>query len=177
MQSSTRRWNRLDIEGHEDLELHQAASLVAIGVVAAGEERYSYRATLTHDWDFLHLTVGSGDGRALSVHRSPTGLWSVDGQDRDDLSDAFDIDLSFSPFTNTLPIRRLDLDLGASAEIVCAYVDTPSLEVTTDPQRYTRLDTHLYLYESMDSDFSREITVDDDGLVVGYPGLFAVERD
>lgn len=175
MHSLTRRWTRLDQEGHEDLELHHAASLVAVGAVEAGQERYSYRASLTHDWDFLHLTVGSGDGRALSVHRSPAGVWSVDAQDREDLADAVDIDLSFSPFTNTLPIRRLDLDLGASAEIVCAYVDTPSLQVTTDPQRYTRLDTHLYLYESMDSDFTREITVDDQGLVVGYPGLFTVE--
>ncbi|MFV2144347.1 putative glycolipid-binding domain-containing protein [Isoptericola sp. G70] len=28
------------------------------------------------------------------------------------------------------------------------------------------------MYESRDSDFRREITVDGDGLVVDYPGLF-----
>ena len=29
-----------------------------------------------------------------------------------------------------------------------------------------------YLFESLDSDFSREITVDQSGFVVDYPGLF-----
>jgi hypothetical protein len=47
------------------------------------------------------------------------------------------------------------------------------LSVTTDPQRYTRLETgKRYRYESLDSDFVREIDIDDDGLVVTYPGLF-----
>lgn len=74
--------------------------------------------------------------------------------------------------TNTLPIRRLGLAVGESADIVTVYVDHESFTVTTDPQRYTRLDTDRYLYESRDGDFRREITVDDDGLVVDYPGLF-----
>jgi hypothetical protein len=85
---------------------------------------------------------------------------------------AVDIDLAFSPFTNTLPIRRLNLPVGSSAEIVTAYVEALSLRVTPDPQRYTRLATDEYLYESLDTDFSRRITVDADGFVLDYPGLF-----
>jgi hypothetical protein len=44
---------------------------------------------------------------------------------------------------------------------------------TFDPQRYTRLADHEYRYESRDSDFERVVTVDEHGLVVTYPGLFA----
>ena len=45
--------------------------------------------------------------------------------------------------------------------------------VTTDRQRYTCLEPdRRYRYESLDRDFTREIEVDDDGLVVTYPGLF-----
>jgi len=45
--------------------------------------------------------------------------------------------------------------------------------VTIDPQRYTCLEPmRRYRYESLDSDFTREIEVDLDGLVVVYPGLF-----
>jgi uncharacterized protein len=51
-------------------------------------------------------------------------------------------------------------------------VGFPELEVIPDPQRYTRLATNTWLYESLDSDFSREIKVDDDGFVIDYPGLF-----
>jgi hypothetical protein len=44
--------------------------------------------------------------------------------------------------------------------------------VTPDPQAYTRTAINLYLYESLDGDFSREITVDADGFLIDYPGLY-----
>jgi hypothetical protein len=43
----------------------------------------------------------------------------------------------------------------------------------SDRQRYTCLEPlRAYRYESLDSDFVREIQVDQNGLVVTYPGLF-----
>jgi hypothetical protein len=51
-------------------------------------------------------------------------------------------------------------------------VSFPDLEPLADPQRYTRLDEDLYLYESLDSDFTAELTVDARGYVLEYPGLF-----
>ena len=49
----------------------------------------------------------------------------------------------------------------------------PALTLTTDPQRYTCLEPlKRYRYESIDSDFMREIEVDRRGIVVTYPGLF-----
>jgi len=82
------------------------------------------------------------------------------------------IDLSASPFTNTLPVRRCNLAIGESIDIIAAYVAFPELTLTPDPQRYTRLDALIYRYESLDSDFTRDIEVDGNGLVVNYPGLF-----
>jgi uncharacterized protein len=89
------------------------------------------------------------------------------------LAGAIDIDISITPFTNTLPIRRLRLQTGQSQEILVAYVQLPGLAVTTDRQRYTcREPDRRYRYESLDGDFTREIEVDGHGLVVTYPGLF-----
>ena len=49
----------------------------------------------------------------------------------------------------------------------------PGLTLTTDRQRYTCLEPgKLYRYESIDSAFTRDIEIDDHGLVVTYPGLF-----
>ena len=49
----------------------------------------------------------------------------------------------------------------------------PALTLTTDPQRYTCLEARKrYRYESIDSDFTRDIEVDNRALVVTYPGLF-----
>ena len=84
-----------------------------------------------------------------------------------------DVDLALTPFTNTLPIRRLGLGTGESAEIRVAYVELPAFAVTTDPQRYTCLEPERrYRYESLESGFVREIDIDVNGLVVTYPGLF-----
>ena len=75
--------------------------------------------------------------------------------------------------SNTLPIRRLRLQPGQSEEILAVYVQLPGLTVTTDRQRYTCLEPgRLYRYESIDSEFTRDIEVDDQALVVTYPGLF-----
>jgi hypothetical protein len=74
--------------------------------------------------------------------------------------------------TNTLPIRRLRLAIGECAEITAAYIAFPELTVSPNPQRYTRLSSDRYRYESLDTDFVREITVDEHGIVITYPDLF-----
>lgn len=137
------------------------------------DEPIEYTLRATSAWQFTRLSLTVGD-RQLRVERTADG-WTDDGQPRPDLSAAREVDLSLSPFSNTLPIRRLELPIGASAEIVTAYIDLPAGTVSTDPQRYTRTAAQEYLYESLDSDFSRTITVDGAGLVVDYPGLFARE--
>ena len=77
-----------------------------------------------------------------------------------------------------LPIRRLALAEGASAEILAAYVPLPA-EVTGPfvpkpaPQRYTCLEQdRLYRYEGLFRGFSAELRVDAHGLVLDYPETF-----
>lgn len=156
----------------ERLSLTEDASVRAHAHVEIGEATYEYDAVLDAEWGFRALRIEAGDGRVLELRHDASGWWTENRMVRPDLSDAVDIDLSFSPFTNTLPIRRLDLPIGGEAEIVTAYVASPSLAVLPDPQRYTRLSPDRYLYESLDSDFEREILVDADGMVLDYPGLF-----
>ena len=78
-----------------------------------------------------------------------------------------------TPFTNTLPIRRHGLAAGQAETIQVVCVRFPELEVTSNRQRYTCLEPkQRYRFESLDSDFTREIEVDENGLVVTYPGPF-----
>ena len=157
---------RLSLRSHEGLIVAESTVGLTAGVV-------DYVAVLGADFTFQTLGLEvPGTGRRLTLDRTTRGAWAVDGRSRPDLAGAFEIDLAVSPFTNTLPIRRLGLAVGESADITTAYVDFPSLEVLADPQRYTRLAATTYRYESRDTDFTREIMVDDDGLVLDYPGLF-----
>lgn len=84
--------------------------------------------------------------------------------------DCVDIDLSFTPATNTLPIRRLGLDVGEEAEIYVAWLVWPELSVRRVRQRYTRLAEDRYRYTQ--EDFEAELTVDEQGLVLEYEGLW-----
>jgi uncharacterized protein len=131
------------------------------------------RYTLVADdhWQFRLLALELGS-RSLRVEFDGA-MWTVDGRERKDLEAAREVDIAFSPLSNTLPIRRLELAIGESVDITTAYVAVPDLTVRPDLQRYTRLSDHKYRYESRDTKFERVITVDEEGLVVTYPGLFA----
>jgi hypothetical protein len=165
------RWDGLESGSTELCTVLEASD----GVRAAGTVRGPVGActyTLTADarWQFRTLTVRLRE-RSLEVAYDGAA-WTVDGRARPDLGAAREVDLAVSPLTNALPIRRLRLAVGRSADITTAYVAVPDLTVVADPQRYTRLGPREYRYESRDSDFARTLTVDERGLVVAYPGLF-----
>ncbi|MEZ2388816.1 putative glycolipid-binding domain-containing protein [bacterium RCC_150] len=166
-------WYGMQTRSIERLHFTMGGELRASSILTDRDGRYDYEVTLDDHWVFRELTLHCHDDRRLEVQRGNDGIWSVNGEPRPDLEGAIDIDLAFSPFTNTLPIRRLNLAVGSRAEIITAYIDAPSFRVLPDPQAYTRTAVNLYLYESLDSDFSRQITVDPDGFVIDYPGLYS----
>jgi hypothetical protein len=105
------------------------------------------------------------------------GYWTThSGESVPGLEGCVDVDISATPFTNTLPIRRLGLAPGESADLSVAYVDIDEMRAWREEQRYTRLKKNsedaLYKYESLDSGFTADLPVDTDGLVLDYPGLF-----
>ncbi len=96
-------------------------------------------------------------------------LWS--GKERPpEFEDCVDVDLSFTPSTNTLPIRRLRLEVGEEAEIAVAWLVWPELRVRRVLQRYARLAEDRYRYTQ--ADFQAELHVDEQGLVLEYEGLW-----
>jgi hypothetical protein len=108
-------------------------------------------------------TTGSID---CSVEAS--GVWRSSGEELPTLHRCIDIDLAVTPATNTLPIRRLHLEVGQSAEVTAAWLKFPDLTLELLPQRYTRIDSHRYGYQSA-TGFSAELLVDDLGLITSYP--------
>jgi hypothetical protein len=78
-----------------------------------------------------------------------------------------DIDLGFTPATNTLPIRRLDLPIGSGADVTAVWFRWPQRVVEPLVQRYERQTTDRWRYASA-SGFAADLTVDDLGLVIDY---------
>jgi hypothetical protein len=143
-----------------------------VAVVDGQPARLAYRISVAADGTTRALDVGDTVGGAsLSLRGDGNGRWwSAAGAVRPDLDGCIDVDLSTTPLTNTLPIRRLALAVGDSAEIVAAYVDVPSLSARPAKQRYARLDESTYRYSS--GSFVADVSVDSDGLVTAYHGLW-----
>ena len=173
------RWKDWSGAGLEHLVLKEGPSgIVADAVVFATVDddaiAVRYRILCDPNWRVRKAEIARlGDERPIELVSDGAGNWAdAAGVAQTQLRGALDIDISVTPFTNTLPIRRLNLSLRQSAEILVVYFQFPGLIITTDRQRYTRLDADRYRYGSLDSDFTRDIEVDQHGLVVTYPGLF-----
>lgn len=123
----------------------------------------------------IRIMVEQQPGSMTALHLLATGdgTWTdADERRIPELDGCIDIDIQWSPLTNTLPVRRLDLQPGEEREITVAYIELPSLTVRRVRQRYTGLGDRAVRYASETRDFIRELTLDDDGFVVQYPDLF-----
>ena len=107
-------------------------------------------------WRVRYARVGvPGDPPKTELLSDGEGNWATsDGRALTYPSGCEYVDTSETPFTITLPIRRLGLVPGESADISVAYFDGDELQPWPEPQRYTRLkesdEGGLYRFVSLD---------------------------
>jgi hypothetical protein len=193
-------WRRLDTAGSEQVLYSDSAGLRARGTMLAASPvplvcRYELYTDDTWATARCELTAeGAGFIRSVRLERA-AGRWRVTATEQGNLdtallaagharaaqpgcedpmrlNPALDVDLGFSPLTNTLPIRRLgllDVPAGTSRTVEVAWVLVPSLEVVESTQTYLNLGNHQFRFDS--GSFSTDLDVDERGYVLHYPGL------
>jgi hypothetical protein len=91
------------------------------------------------------------------------------------LDGCLDVDLEASAMTNAFPAHRLGLEVGERLSAPAAYVRALDLSIERLEQTYERLPDEegreVYDYESPAFDFRCQLTYDESGLVVSYPGI------
>ncbi|WP_118134110.1 putative glycolipid-binding domain-containing protein [Oceanicella sp. SM1341] len=173
----TVRWANAAGTGLEHLALGPSPGGFTAESMVIGEDegvRFALRYRLEVDagWRVRSLAAACPGGPELRLTADGEGHWQQDGAALPELDGCIDVDISATPFTNTLPVRRLALAEGAAQAIRVAYIPVPGLRPHAMRQRYTRLGAARYLYESVESGFRAELPLDADGLVEDYPGLF-----
>jgi len=173
------RWRPIGSEGLEHLTLRAGpdgvtASSLLIGEPAGRRCGVSYRIDCDAAWRVRRLELQTTDGTALSLSSDGEGHWRDGaGEPLPAFSGCIDLDLAGTPFTNTLPIRRLDLPQGGWAELAMIYVPFDDFAPRIDGQIYAAIEPGArYRYQAADRSFAAELAVDEDGLVTDYPGLF-----
>jgi hypothetical protein len=128
-----------------------------------------YHVTLDGGWRTEEAGVAIDAGpvrRAFAFSVDARGRWRVDGEPMPALDGCVDIDLGFTPATNTLQIRRLGLGVGESRTLPVAWLSFPELEVQPLTQTYERLAEDRWRYG--DPDTTTDLLVDAHGFVLRY---------
>lgn len=130
----------------------------------------SYQVTVDRNWipqAAVADVLTPGPPRRISLTAEPGARWTLDGAPAPSLDGCADLDLGWTPATNTIPIRRLATAVGETAAIRAAWVRFPELDVVASEQRYTRLTDDRWRYQSGEYDF--ELRTDAaTGLVMAY---------
>ncbi|MTG98882.1 MULTISPECIES: putative glycolipid-binding domain-containing protein [Myroides] len=133
-----------------------------------------YQIVVDENWETRFFSIETRTGHKnnfINAHKI-NGLWMIDEMDRPEFNECLDIDIAITPFTNTIPINRLKLAVNATAEITVIYIDPIDGRLVPMLQQYTRLSDSRYFYKNLGTEFESEIEVDENGIVLNYPGLF-----
>lgn len=98
--------------------------------------------------------------------------WSLNGKHSPEFDGCTEVDIPLTPFTNSLPINRLNLKPTEERLIKVIYIDILADQIRAVNQKYLRLSEEAYKYENVPNDFEAVIKVDRQGLVIDYPQLF-----
>lgn len=173
-------WRRLDLPGHDTCRIWQDGAVQGLDGVAvwrdpAGPAHLTYLVSCDAGWITRSVRV---HGRvamqeiSLSIHRLDDGSWRVSGEEMPDFNGLQDIDLGFTPATNTLPIRRLMAARQDRAQIAAVWLDPSDWSLKRLPQTYQRSQAGWHYAAP---GFATDLAVDADGLVTDYPEMWIKE--
>jgi len=137
--------------------------------------KVEYRVQTNEYWQTVLLEINSRHSNLVQQLRfegDGQGNWLHDGKKAADFNGCIDVDIAVTPFTNTLPVCRLQLQPGQSQEIKVIYCDLLNQLVKPVQQKYTCISATEYNYQNIPNDFEATIQVDGSGFVVDYPELF-----
>jgi uncharacterized protein len=146
--------------------------LQGVAVLPLGELpcHIDYGVTVDRQWRPAQaratITTPSG-AREIVLRSHRGGGWEVDGELASHLDGCLDVDFGWTPATNTVPIRRLGLEVGETASITAAWVRFPELDVVASEQWYRRLAINRWQYTSGEYDYQLVINPAT-GLVLSY---------
>jgi len=176
----TVRWRPVEGEGLEHLTVRTTGSSIRADSVLIGDEGSKpygirYRIECDPNWCVRAFKITATSGERLEMSSDGEGHWRLaDGTPQPQFDGCIDIDFTGTPFSNTLPIRRLGLaPSDGTIRLRVLYLPFATFEPRPDGQLYTCIDPgRKYRYEAADRPFTSELPVDDDGFVIDYPDLF-----
>lgn len=176
-------WRRLDSPGHDACRLEETSAGWQLEGTAVfrhngGPAQLVYRVTCDPAWRTRNGEVHGWLGAqavGFSTARTAAGVWTLNEAVLSGLGNCVDLDLGFTPATNLLQLRRIELAIGHAADVPVAWLDVSAGTLAVLPQRYERRSETTYWYEAPRFDYAALLEVTPAGFVRRYPGLWEAE--
>jgi len=185
MSGKTILWRRLDQPGHDAARLwfqDPFWCLEGTALFVEGKQicRLNYQIYCDTAWNTVSGEVTGWVGEkfiAVEFSADPTRRWLLNGINCGPVEGCIDVDLNFTPATNLLPIRRLQLPIGKEAIVRSAWLRFPEFTFEVLEQVYRRVSSETYRYETLDGKFAKDLTTNDVGFVTRYTDFLVVEAE
>jgi uncharacterized protein len=175
-------WRRLDAPGHDACRLERRGRKWLLSGVAAfrhsrGPASVEYSLLVDDAWRTLQGRVKGAVGvRRIDIRASrQDDGWLVDGARVDDLTPLSDLDFGFTPATNFVQLKRVELPLGVSTPLPVAWLDLDSGGLSALEQTYQRLSEAELLYTAPAFGYRAILKIAPNGFIQTYPGLWEAD--
>ena len=173
-------WRCLDTEGVDACWFSQTTdgwliSGTALFKLENKTARLDYQVSCDKAWNSVAAQISGLVGTRkieFDLSKTDSGGWQLNGSPVAHVDGLLDVDLGFTPATNTTAMKRLDLPIGGEAETRAVWLDIGDWTFKPLPQIYVRNSDQSYTYKSPGNDYQTDLVVDAFGLVRLYPGLW-----
>jgi hypothetical protein len=172
-------WKGLDDESMEFCRVDFRESIIVTSsIVGCSDDipfSVDYELKMSGDWVISNFIINAHLGNvehSFNLNHNGHGNWFSNGQEWKHLEGCLDIDISLTPFTNSLPINRIKSGMDEKTGIEVVYIDVLNFNISKELQYYQFLENNKYNYSNSDGSFTADIVVGEFNLVKHYPGLF-----
>lgn len=175
-------WRRIDMPGHDACRLERNESGwslrgAAVFLLAGQPANLSYAVNCDEDWKTMSgRIIGAIGERAIDdLIAHENGRWLLNGDPTPGLEGLDDLDLSFTPATNFLQLRRAKLPIAQAVLLPAAWFDLETGLLRELQQIYERRDQLTFYYRAPSVGYEGLIELAPNGFIRLYPGLWEAE--
>lgn len=177
-------WRGILLPGHEACRVYYEDSqwhLEGTAVFSSDLQPclLTYQIICDNNWRTISTKVDGWIGKmgvSVQIKTDPEHHWWLNEVEIPGVANCIDVDLNFSPSTNLIPIRRIDLKVGEKANLTAAWLRFPGFTLEPLPQSYERLDSLVYRYESGGGRFAADLRVNQASFAIDYPGIWTTDN-
>ncbi|MEQ7219372.1 putative glycolipid-binding domain-containing protein [Vagococcus fluvialis] len=164
-------WKNLEDGAVESAELVKFSQFLLSysSIIETDSMTYTLMVYFTHQGVVREFEIKENE-ELIFIGRKNRNWW-INGDSLSNSQNINFIDISLTPFTNTLPILFMKNNKIKKEAFPMLFIDVANHKFKIVQQQYTLMGDEV-LYENLNSNYSNTLTIDQDNLTLDYPNVF-----